>query len=141
MWVLADVFFNGKLVGAGFVFGDDAADDGHAALFDLGLEGCQVVVEVAVAELGDDGRAGAGDEVVLLAQDGEEAVPARDDGVFVAGGQAQLELAEAVGEGLGFPPGEGGECVGDVALGLAGRCVHGGHGGGMASVVSCELPG
>ena len=98
-------------------------------------------MEVAVAELGNNGRAGAGDEVVFLAQDGKEAIPARDDGVFVAGGQAQFELAEAVGEGLGFSPGEGGECIGDVALGLAGGCVHGGHGGGMARVVLCELAG
>ncbi len=111
MGVLADVFFNGKLVGAGFVFRDDAADDGHATFFYLGFESGQVVVEVAVAELRDDGRAGAGNEVVLLLELGKEAVPARDDGVLVAGGQAQLELAEAVGEGLGFSPREGGECV------------------------------
>ncbi len=39
VWVLADVFFNGELVGAGFIFRDDAADDGHAAFFDLGLKG------------------------------------------------------------------------------------------------------
>jgi hypothetical protein len=82
--VLPHVFLDGELVGAGFVFGDDASDDGHAAFFDLRFEGCEVVVEMAEADFGDDGGPLAGDEVVFGLEGLEQALPACDDSVFVA---------------------------------------------------------
>jgi hypothetical protein len=63
--VLAGVFFDFEFVGAGFVFGDDAANDGHAALFDFLFVGGEVVVEVAEADFRDDGWPGLGDELVF----------------------------------------------------------------------------
>lgn len=91
-----NVFLDFKFVSAGLVLRNDPADDGHAALFDLLLVGVEVILEVAEADLGYDGRAGLGNELVFSSECCEQALPACNNFVFVALDQAEFEVTEAV---------------------------------------------
>lgn len=111
-----DILVQLKLVGARLVLGHDAAHDNDAALADLIAGGAQVLVEVGEADLGHDGRAAGGDDVVFGAEGGEETGPACGDGGLVALDEGDFQAAEFVGEGGAADAGEGGEGVGDVAF-------------------------
>lgn len=76
---------------------------------------------MAKPDLGDNGRPGPGDDLILFLERAEEALPTRYNGIFVALDETQLEPAETVWERLGFLSGERSECVRNITLGFTAR--------------------
>ena len=85
MRVLAYVGLDVLFPAESFGWGDDIADDGYAAGFELGGEGGWGVGEVGEGEGGDDGTVGGGDDGYFGFEGVEETAPAGEEGGFVVG--------------------------------------------------------